>query len=1353
MAPAQGSTVRRRSWWIVGGLFAVLGIVASVALFAAWVLRTESGLHFAAGAAARLSGGRVVVEGSAGRLAGPLRIAALYIDTPDLRLRVQGVSLDWNAAALLDRHLDIASLSIDDIMVSTRPGDAPAARVAPGSLTLPLSLAVRALHVGHLAIHPWTAQADALAPSAANPAGRNNDAAAPPPAVESVPSEAAATPAVVPPTFELSALSAAFASDGRRHHIEHLQATLPFGPASLAGEIDGGAAPFALTATGALHGEQLGHAFALKFSADGDLLAPHLLVDAEGAGLSGTADVLAAPFAPVPLTRLRASLGEIDPSAFQPAAPRAALRIEADLATEAGEAWALAGPVTIVNTAPGTIDQGAVPVERLTMQLHWTPAETIADALRIELPGAGTVTGTLRWQPDADDAFGRIGAMLQLAGIDPRRLDSRLPKAVVTGKVEAAGDQARQTAQLDVRIGEARVRADGALAAAPTADAPRTLTASGELDRFDPRALIANAPRASVSMNFKLNAELAEAPRFDARWELLPSRLEGRPLGGRGHVTVDAERRVEGDVDLAIASNRAQVRGAWGRRGDRLVVHVDAPALAALGFDLGGRARLDGTLSGAFDRPAGTFTLDAGSLRLPGGLRVAGLKAQGRLEDGFDGPLQLALGLNGLGRGEEKNLVDRASIDLTGTGSAHVIDVDAAGLEQDALRLRLEGGLVGAEQKNGKTSASATGGIAALAGSSWQGRIVTLQTTGRFPARLTSAAGLHVAADRVALAPAVLDAGERGRIRLDETEWTPARIAARGSLTGLAFALARPQDGRRDRRPQPASGALVLGAEWEVRLGETAEGTMRVFRESGDLSVAGEIPARLGLEKLEAQLIARDNRLALSWNARGTELGELVGSATAQAERHPSAGWRLVPDAPLLGSARLAMPSIAWAGRLVQENIVTGGSLAAELALAGTPSEPRANGRIDGRGLSVALVDEGLQLSGGELHAEFDRDRLRIVQLEFVSPNRVQPRDGRVPVQRYTREPGRLVASGEIALDTGAGRFRYDADRLPILQRPDRWLILSGSGTARSSWTTLDVTANFRGDAGYFETPDAPPPSLSDDVVVLGSETPPRKGGFALSADVGVTLGDNLYLSALGLDTRLTGELRLRLRDGQLPSAVGTIATVGGTYRGYGQTLAIESGRINFQGPLNNPGLNIVALRKGLAVEAGLAIVGSARRPQVRLVSEPNVPDPEKLSWLVLGRAPVAGGGADLGLLLPAAQALLGGPGGGMTEQMSRSLGFDQLSIGQGELTGVSRSATSRVVGDGTVVTGQGTVTGQVLSLGKRLSSDLFLSFEQSLGGAEHLVKLTYQLSRRVSLVARGGSANSADIYYTISFK
>jgi translocation and assembly module TamB len=38
-------------------------------------------------------------------------------------------------------------------------------------------------------------------------------------------------------------------------------------------------------------------------------------------------------------------------------------------------------------------------------------------------------------------------------------------------------------------------------------------------------------------------------------------------------------------------------------------------------------------------------------------------------------------------------------------------------------------------------------------------------------------------------------------------------------------------------------------------------------------------------------------------------------------------------------------------------------------------------------------------------------------------------------------------------------------------------------------------------------------------------------------------------------------------------------------------------------------------------------------------------------------------------------------------------------------------------------------------------------------GGAESLVKLTWQLSRNLSLIARGGSDNAFDLYYTFSFR
>ena len=464
--------------------------------------------------------------------------------------------------------------------------------------------------------------------------------------------------------------------------------------------------------------------------------------------------------------------------------------------------------------------------------------------------------------------------------------------------------------------------------------------------------------------------------------------------------------------------------------------------------------------------------------------------------------------------------------------------------------------------------------------------------------------------------------------------------------------------------------------------------------------------------------------------------------------------WSVPPETAISGSARLDMPSITWLGRLARENIDTAGRLAGSFNVGGTIAAPRASGRIEGRELVFTLIDQGLILAGGELDLDFDSDRVRLERLEFISPNRVRPREDRIPFARLTATPGRFTARGQVLLATGDGNFRFDADRLPLLQRDDRWVLLSGEGTARSTWTSLVLDADFRADAGFIEFAESLPPSLSDDVVVLGRDEPAAEGdGFAVNADVRVGLGDALYLSALGLETRLAGDLRIRLQPGRPLSAVGTVSTVGGSYRGYGQSLVIERGVVNFQGPLDAPGLNIVALRKGLEVEAGVSVTGSAKRPQIRLVSEPNVPDPAKLSWIVLGRAPDAGSGADLGLLLPAAAGLLGGPGGGMTEELSRSLGFDSFSFGQGELNSTSRAASSRVLGSGSTIASGPSVSSQVLSLGKRLGPDLFLSFEQSLGGAATLVKLTYQISRQMSVIVRGGTDTALDVHYGFSFR
>ena len=136
---------------------------------------------------------------------------------------------------------------------------------------------------------------------------------------------------------------------------------------------------------------------------------------------------------------------------------------------------------------------------------------------------------------------------------------------------------------------------------------------------------------------------------------------------------------------------------------------------------------------------------------------------------------------------------------------------------------------------------------------------------------------------------------------------------------------------------------------------------------------------------------------------------------------------------------------------------------------------------------------------------------------------------------------------------------------------------------------------------------------------------------------------NSFFLRVAGLEGRLDGSLQLYNDDKNGLSAIGSIATKKTTYRAYGQDLTVERGIVNFHGPLDDPGLNVRAVRKGLAVEAGVEVAGSVRHPKIQLVATPQVPDTEKLSLDRTGAAHPTPAGLDSSLLLIAASSILGG--------------------------------------------------------------------------------------------------------------
>jgi translocation and assembly module TamB len=232
---------------------------------------------------------------------------------------------------------------------------------------------------------------------------------------------------------------------------------------------------------------------------------------------------------------------------------------------------------------------------------------------------------------------------------------------------------------------------------------------------------------------------------------------------------------------------------------------------------------------------------------------------------------------------------------------------------------------------------------------------------------------------------------------------------------------------------------------------------------------------------------------------------------------------------------------------------------------------------------------------------------------------------------------------------------------------------------------------------------------------------------------VNFDLGKDFAVQGRGITTRLEGNLDIRSNAlGAPPRITGEVRTVRGQYRAYGQQLDVETGIARFNGPYDNPSLDILAIRPNIAYRAGVQISGTAQAPRVRLYSEPQLSDVETLSWVVLGRASATSGGESV-LMQQAALALLGGLGkGGSGGSLASRLGLDEIGF-KGPSSGSDLRSTA-------------------VTVGKRLSKDFYVTYESSLGGVVGTLYVFYDLTQRLTLRGQAGLKSGVDLIYTLKY-
>ncbi|WP_175723300.1 translocation/assembly module TamB domain-containing protein [Burkholderia ambifaria] len=1310
----------------------VLLVVLAVGLVLA-AATTERGTRLAWQTAVRVLGARLTGTLEGGALATGVRLRGFAWTSPGgagTEVRIDRLEGRW-ALTRAPWRLSVAYLRAGTIDVRIVPGPSTPA-TTPQDLSLPLQVRIDDLRVDHLAIHEGgsTTQLDHLALN-----GR---------------------------------------SDGRHHELALDGVDTPYGALTARAKLDG-VKPFALTGNATYVGKLADEAVNASANVSGSLEALVADVAASGMKLHGRAHVEAAPFGAVPLTRASIAFEHVNPQAISPGAPAADLAVRAELApvtAPAGAApakgFAVTGPVSIVNAKPGLLGEHLLPVVDAHATVNLDAHAQRIDGLALKLIRDGSVTGggTLTGGKGRFDLqVANLDLNAFVAQLRPMRLSGPLgvtlagdvttvdfnlndPKLALGARAKVALT-AQQTVLTDARVTAGKGRID--LTGVFRHDAHSSYDAKATLTAFDPLLLAAmNAPSAAggkpaaktaaksvktanaakattkapvkhgeTRVSGTLTASGAFAPQVStkATFKLGDSLYDGVPLTGAGVVQLAGARILPSNATLSIAGNHVDLRGSFGAPGDRLRFVVDAPQLDRLGFGMQGLVQAQGELTGSFAHPNVMGTYKAQHV-VVGSNRIGAAQGRADIRDGAHGALVFTADATDLALGSLQLKSLRANLD--GTRAKHTLDASAMGIADGRvinLTLAANGGVV--ENRDGMR---------------WDGTVTRLANRGTPALALQAPLTISAGAGRVTLGATRLTL-EGASIDLKSFVFDRGQMRSAGSVRDASVArFFEVRQALTGQRP-PVRTDVVLDADWDFSLGANASGHVQMKRRGGDVTIeSGRGIASLGLTDLSARAtFAPGNRLNVVALAKANRIGTLGANVTVPFALRDGV-FGVVDDGPLSGRIDADIPSLKATGNLFGPSYLLGGRAALHLTVAGTPVKPNVSGSLTGDDLSATLVDQGVQLKDGIVRVKLAENLVEFQQVEFHGGD------------------GTLRAIGRVRLDGEAPDLTASivADKLELFAAPDRKLSLSGKATVANDGPrgALAINGKFVVDRALFDLPEDGAPHLSDDVVIVRPDgtvrgdvqtgtavAKPQKvdekpaPSLAPRANIDIGLGNNFRFRGHGADLGLRGTITVMSAPGVPLRAVGNVrVTEGSTYTSFGRKLAVENGFFTFNGPVSNPGINILAMRRNQEVEAGVQVIGTIQSPTVKLVSEPNVTDNEKLSWLLFGHGTDQGNNVGQQNAMTAALALLGSATG---KRVAQSIGLDEFSIGRSDV---------------------GLTDSQVVQISKAINERFVLGYEQGLQSASNAFKATINLTRFWSVSAYGGTFQGVDLNYTRRF-
>ncbi|MBJ2230268.1 translocation/assembly module TamB [Pseudomonas simiae] len=451
--------------------------------------------------------------------------------------------------------------------------------------------------------------------------------------------------------------------------------------------------------------------------------------------------------------------------------------------------------------------------------------------------------------------------------------------------------------------------------------------------------------------------------------------------------------------------------------------------------------------------------------------------------------------------------------------------------------------------------------------------------------------------------------------------------------------------------------------------------------------------------KLETTL--NPKRIDTQLNFRGGKLGEL----TVQAQINP-----LPKNKPITGNFSLVGLDLAVARPFVPMVETLSGKLNGNGRIAGGLLAPQVNGNVNLVGGEVSGPELPISLQGLDVQA--------VIAGESVQLNGGW-RSGKAGQGSLK---GQIEWGQALAVD-----LSLQGSQLPVTVEPYAVLEVAPDLKISLKNDKLAVAGKVHIPRGDITVRELPPSTVkvSDDTVIIGSQTEEGKPPMAMAMDIDVMVGeDKLNFSGFGLTAKVQGQVHI----GDNLDTRGELWLNDGRYRAYGQKLDVRRARLLFAGPLDQPYLDIEAIRKTDDVIAGIRLSGSAEQPTTQIFSEPAMSQEQALSYLVLGR-PLSTTGEDNNMLAQAALGLGLMGSAGVTSDLAKNLGIQDFEL------------DTQGSGNNTAVVASGKITEK-------------LSLRYGVGVFEpaSTIALRYLLSKKVYLEVASGVASSLDIFYKRDF-